>query len=103
MIANGPPVIDHGHTTPHPTPQVTTMINSKSTKAQLLEYIGQLQADIDTLEQELIAARPVSPTDRLTLVREEIAAAVNDAIRFERWCANGFQRILDELKSLRYN
>ena len=62
MIANGPPVIDHGHTTPHPTPQENTMINSKSTKAQLLEYIGQLESDIDTLEQELIAARPVSPT-----------------------------------------
>ena len=78
------------------------MINSKSTKAQLLEYIGQLQADVDTLERQLAAVQPVSPTDRLTMIREEAAAAVNDAIRFERWCAKGFQRILDELKSLTY-
>ena len=78
------------------------MINSKSTKAQLLEYIGQLQADVDTLERQLAAVQPVSPTDRLTMIREEVAAALNDAIRFERWCAKGFQRILDELKSLSY-
>ena len=79
------------------------MINSKSTKSQLLEYIGQLQADVDALERQLAAVQPVSPTDRLTMIREEVAAAVNDAIRFERWCAKGFQRIVDELKSLRYN
>ena len=79
------------------------MYNAKSTKAQLLEHISQLESTVEYLEQELIAARPVSASDRLTTIREEIAAAVNDAIRFERWCANGFQRILDELKSLRYN
>ena len=78
------------------------MYNAKSTKAQLLEHISQLESTVEYLEQELIAARPVSASDRLTTIREEIAAAVNDAIRFERWCANGFQRILDELKSLSY-
>ena len=51
-------------------------ITSKTTKAQLLQYIEELEA---------------------------LASAVNDAIRFERWCANGFQRIVDEVRSLRYN
>ena len=78
------------------------MINAKSTKAQLLEHISQLESTVQYLERELVASRPVSPADRLTLIREEAAAALNDAIRFERWCANGFQRILDELKSLSY-
>ena len=78
------------------------MINSKSTKAQLLQYIGELQADVDTLERQLQAAQPVSPSDRLTLIREEIASALNDAIRLERWCAKGFQRIVAELKAVCY-
>ena len=79
------------------------MINSKSTKAQLLEHITELESTVLYLESELVASRPVSTTDRLTQIREEAAAAVNDAIRFERWCAKGFQRILDELQSMGYS
>ena len=79
------------------------MINSKSTKAQLLEHISELESTVLYLEGELIASRPVSPSDRLAMIREELAAAVNDAIRFERWCAKGFQRMVDELRSLGYS
>ena len=79
------------------------MINSKSTKAQLLEHITELESTVLYLEGELVASRPVSTTDRLNRIREEAAAAVNDAIRFERWCAKGFQRILDELQSMGYS
>ena len=75
------------------------MINSKSTKAQLLEHISELEQTVIYLESELIASRPVT----LSTVRNELAAAVNDAIRFERWCAKGFQRILDELRSMGYS
>ena len=75
------------------------MINSKSTKAQLLEHISELEQTVIYLESELIASRPVT----LSTVRNELAAAVNDAIRFERWCAKGFQRILDELRSMSYS
>jgi hypothetical protein len=85
MIVNGPPVIDHAHT-PHLThPTVRTMINAKSTKAQLLEYIGELQADLDIAEHRIANLQPVSFTNRLAQIREELAAAVNemvDAIRY---------------------
>ena len=47
------------------------MINAKSTKAQLLEHISQLESTVQYLERELVASRPVSPADRLTLIREE--------------------------------
>ena len=75
------------------------MINSKSTKAQLLEYIGELQAEVDTLERALEQAQPVT----LSTVRDELASALTDAYRFERWCAKGFQRMVAELRAVCYD
>ena len=75
------------------------MINSKSTKAQLLEHIQYLEQTVSYLETELTNARPVT----LGTVREELASAVNDAYRFERWCAKGFQRMVAELRAVCYD
>ena len=78
-------------------------ITSKTTKAQLLQYIEELEAANEAASRALAASQPIPLGERLELIREELASAVNDAIRFERWCANGFQRIVDEFRSLRYN
>lgn len=78
------------------------MINSKSTKAQLLEHVEELEAQLQSAQLQLAQLQPVPPSERLTAVRNELAAAVNDAIRLERWCAKGFQAVVDELKGLRY-
>ena len=75
------------------------MINSKSTKQQLVDYIGELQAEIDTLERALERTKPVT----LTTVRDELASALTDAYRFERWCAKGFQRMIAELRAVCYD
>lgn len=75
------------------------MINSKSTKAQLLEYIGKLQADVDSLERQLAASKPVTPAT----VLDELVSALTDAYRFERWCAKGFQRVVAELRAVCYD
>jgi len=79
------------------------MINAKSTKAQLLEHIEAIEAQLQSAELQLAQLQPVPPMERLAAVRNEFSAAVNDAIRFERWCAKGFQRIVDELKACCYN
>ena len=75
------------------------MINSKSTKAQLLEHIEELNALLIKAERELEASRPVT----LATVRDELAAAAIDAYRFERWCAKGFQRVVAELRAVCYD
>ena len=81
---------------------VYTMINSNSTNAHLLEHVEELEAQLQSAQLQLAQLQPVPFTERLATVRNELAAAVNDAIRLERWCAKGFQEIVAELKALGY-
>ncbi len=79
------------------------MINAKSTKAQLLEYIGELQADLDTADRKLQAAQPVSIQDRFNAFRFEAVAMVRDVYRLGLFCRKGFDQVVDEFKTLCYN
>ena len=80
-------------------------ISAKSTKAQLLEYIAELEAcqavadqQIMTLEADLRAERPTIQDQAATIV-EEVKAFCTDAYRFSCWCRKGFERVLTELRA----
>ena len=78
------------------------MINAKSTKAQLLEHIAEIEDQLQADQLQLAAAQPVSLTDRLAAFRNESVALVRDVYLFGAFCRKGFQGMLDELKSLGY-
>ena len=72
-----------------------TAINSKATKAQLLEYIGELQADLDTAERK-VAALEVPFTERVGLIGNEIIAFCEDVYRLGAFCRKASQPLLDK-------
>ena len=77
-------------------------ITSKSTKAQLLQYIEELEACqavadqmVLDMEAQLRAERP-SLRDRATVVMEELKSFCVDVYRLGAWCRKVTQPILDK-------
>ena len=79
-------------------------ISTKSTKAQLLEHIKELNELLIKAEREVEELRKENPSvqDRLQLVVQEAKQLVVDVYRFGAWCRKGCQPMLDTLQSLRY-
>ena len=74
-------------------------ITTKSTKAQLLSHIEELEASHQAVTLALAAAQPVSLQDRATALINELIALAEDTYRFGAWCRKGFDRVLTELKA----
>lgn len=77
-------------------------ITSKSTKAQLLQYIEELEACqavadqmVLDMEAQLRAERP-SLQDRATVVIEELKSFCIDVYRLGAWCRKVSQPVLDK-------
>ena len=78
-------------------------ITAKSTKAQLLQHIEEIEASHQATAIALAAAQPVPVREQIAAVINEVVALVEDTYRFGAWCRKGFDQIVDEIKSLRYD
>ena len=76
-------------------------ITSKSTKAQLLQHIEELETSHQAICMALVAAQPVPLKERAAAVVNELIALVEDTYRLGAWCRKGFDRVLTELRTLR--
>ena len=74
-------------------------ITTKSTKADLLQYIEELEASHQAATLALAAAQPVSAREQIAAILNEVIALVEDTYRFGAWCRKGFDRALTELKA----
>jgi len=81
-----------------------TNVTAKSTKAQLLQHIEELNAELaatttraDRFRAEALASR-ISPQQRATMIWSEFKALVVDTYRLGAWCRKGFDQTLDNLR-----
>ena len=74
-------------------------ITAKSTKAQLLQHIEELEASHQAATIALAAAQPVPVREQIAAVLNEVIALAEDTYRFGAWCRKGFDRVLTELKA----
>ena len=72
------------------------MINSKSTKAQLLQYISELEEGIVAAEMEIVKLQPVPVRERLAAIGNEILAFGRDVYRLGAYCRKVSQPMLDK-------
>ena len=79
-------------------------VSSKSTKAQLLQHIEELNGLLIRAEQEVEGLRKEKPSfnDRLQLAASEARLLVLDVYHLGAWCRKGCQPLLDALHALRY-
>lgn len=79
-------------------------VSSKSTKAQLLQHIEELNGLLVSAEREVESLREekLPLNERLQLVAREARELVLDVYRLGAWCRKGCQPLLDTLQSLRY-
>ena len=75
-------------------------ITTKSTKAELLQHIEELNTLLIRAEREVELTRPVPLKERAAAAVNELTALVEDAYRFGAWCRKGFDRVLTELRTL---
>ena len=76
------------------------IINSKTTKAQLISYVQELEAAGQASALALAAAQPVPVKEQLAGVVNELIALVEDTYRLGAWCRKGFDRLVAELRSI---
>ena len=76
-----------------------TAINAKSTKAQLLQHIDDLEASHYAISVALLKAQPVPLQERVAALVNEVVALVEDTYRLGAWCRKGFDRVLTEFKA----
>lgn len=76
------------------------IINSKTTKAQLVSYVEELEAVSQANALALAAAQPVPVKEQLARVANELIALVEDTYRLGAWCRKGFDRLVAELRSI---
>ena len=74
-------------------------ITAKSTKAQLLQHIEELETSHQAISLALLQAQPVPVRERIASVLNEIIALAEDTYYFGAWCRKGFDRVLDELRA----
>lgn len=81
-----------------------TNVTTKSTKAQLLQHIEELNAELavantraNRFRAEALAYK-VSPQQRATMIWSEFKALVVDTYRLGAWCRKGFDQTLDNLR-----
>ena len=77
-------------------------ITAKSTKAQLLQHIEELEISHQAISIALLQAQPTPIREQAARVINEIIALAEDTYRFGAWCRKGFDRVLTELRTLSY-
>ena len=77
-------------------------ITSKSTKAQLLQHIEELEASHQAATMALAQAQPTPLREQAAHIINELIALIEDTYRLGAWCRKGFDRALTEVRSLRY-
>ena len=78
-----------------------TAINAKSTKAQLLQHIEELETSHTAISMALLQAQPVPFKERAAAVINEVIALAEDVYRLGDFCRKGFDRVVTEIRSLR--
>ena len=74
-------------------------ITAKSTKAQLLQHIEELEASHQAVSLALLQAQPVSLKERAAAAVNEFISLAEDTYRLGAWCRKGFDRVVDELRA----
>ena len=74
-------------------------ITAKSTKAQLLQHIEELEISHQAISVALLQAQPVPFREQAARVLNEIISLAEDTYRFGAWCRKGFDRVVDELRA----
>lgn len=77
-----------------------TTINAKSTKAQLLQYIEELETSHAAISMALNQAQPVPFRERAAAVINEVVALVEDVYRLGAFCRKGFGQVVAGIRSL---
>lgn len=75
-------------------------ITAKSTKAQLLQHIEELETSHQAISIALVQAQPTPIHEQAARVVNEIIALAEDTYRFGAWCRKGFDRLVAELRSV---
>ena len=75
-------------------------ITTKSTKAQLLQHIDELETSHQAISIALLQAQPTPIKERVAAVINELIAFCEDTYRLGAWCRKGSEQVLTELRSL---
>ena len=69
-------------------------ITTKSTKAQLLQHIDELETSHQAISIALLQAQPAPIKERVAAVINELIALCEDTYRLGAWCRQGTEQVL---------
>lgn len=80
-----------------------TSINSRATKAEILEALEAAEQELDLLRDVYYTAQPISSNQVILtfkIIRREADALLLDIKKLGAWCRNGTQPLLDNARKI---